>query len=216
MAFDISAVFKNSFISLFTDPFIFGLAVIYTAISILFGFSVSAIGLKAVTVSNPSFPLSDLVYLLLYSVLFFLAITFITGVTFLRISGKKKDINSVLNTAVKRYPALLGTTILTGLMVAAGLIAFVIPGVYLAFKLIIAPVSSVIEKKGPVDAIRRSWSLTTGNWWYLFALFLLLGIIVSVIGLLPYISYFFAFVIVIAYPFVFMAVIPHAKRKSRS
>jgi hypothetical protein len=63
----------------------------------------------------------------------------------------------------------------------------------------------VVEDKSPVDAIKRSWNITFGNWWYMFALFVLFFIVLLIISLLPYVSYFFSFVLVISYPLVFIA-----------
>ncbi len=112
---------------------------------------------------------------------------------------------------MKRYPALLATTFLTSIIIALGFIAFIIPGIYLLFKLILSPVSSVVEDKSPIDAIKRSWNITFGNWWHLLALFVLFFIVLYIIGLLPYISYFFYFVFIISYPLVFMALTGKSK-----
>lgn len=117
--------------------------------------------------------------------------------------------------AVYRFPVFLATDIITGVIVTLGFIAFIIPGIYLLFKFILAPVSSAVEKKSPLDALRRSWQLTRGNWWVLFAVFLILGIIVSILSLLPYISYFFEFIIIIAYPLSLMQLAPNKKLKKK-
>ena len=43
---------------------------------------------------------------------------------------------------------------------------------YLAFRLIFGEPAIVIDDLGVVDAIRRSWTLTRGNWWRALALML--------------------------------------------
>ncbi|MCL4376309.1 hypothetical protein M1558_02365 [Candidatus Parvarchaeota archaeon] len=212
MVFDAIAVFKKSFILLFTDPLLFALAVIYAVIYIVFA-AYSSYSIKIPNISSANINLLTLYYLLIYAVLIFLASTFISGIVFVRIAGKKKNFHSIITKAVKRYPALLATTFLTSIIIALGLIAFVIPGIYLAFKLILSPVSAVVEDKSPVDAMKRSWNITFGNWWYLLALFVLFFIVLSIIGLLPYLSYFFSFVLIISYPLVFIALA--GMRKSR-
>lgn len=202
MAFDAISVFKKSFILLFTDPLLFSLAVIYAIIYILFGAYTSSLNVTNLTVSGIS--AVGISYILIYAVLIFLAGTFISGMVFVRVSGKKKNVKEVIVKALKRYPAMLATTFLTSVIIALGFIAFVIPGIYLSLKLILSPVSSVIEDKSPVDAIKRSWNMTFGNWWYLFAMVLLFIVVIFISGLVPYVSYFFSFLLVISYPLVFM------------
>ncbi|MGC8533154.1 MAG: YciC family protein [Candidatus Parvarchaeum sp.] len=209
MAFDVLSVFKKSFVLLFTDPLLFAFALVYAAIYI--AFSVSLYSIKITNVSSVSITPINIVYLSIYAVLIFLAITFISGMAFVRIAGKKKSISKIINKTMKRYPALLATTFLTSIIIALGFIAFIIPGIYLMFKLILSPVSSVVEDKSPTDAIKRSWNITFGNWWYLFALFVIFFIVLSIIGLLPYISSFFYFVSIISYPLVFMALTGKSK-----
>ena len=211
MAFDAVSVFKKSFILLFTDPLLFGLAVVYAIIYIAFGVY-SSYSLNITNIGVAKINLTSIYYLLIYFVLIFLASTFISGMVFVRIGGKKKTLDKIINKTLKRYPALLATTFLTSIIIALGFIAFIIPGIYLTFKLILSPVSSVVEDKSPIDAMKRSWHMTFGNWWYLFALSVLFFIVLFITGLLPYISYFFSFVLIISYPLVFMAIA--RKRKS--
>ncbi len=215
MAFDIIAVFKKSFIMLFTDPLIFVFAAIYAAIYVAFA-AYSFYSIKITNINSVNINLTTLYYILIYLVLIFLASTFISGMVFVRVAGKKKTFHNILNKTVKRYPALLATTFLTSVIISLGLVALVIPGIYLAFKLILSPVSSVVEDKSPVDAMKRSWSITQGNWWYIFGLFVLFFIVISIIGLLPYISYFFSFALIISYPLVFIALagVHNSKRKT--
>jgi endonuclease V-like protein UPF0215 family len=211
MAFDIIQIFKKSFVLLFVDPLLFGLALIYAIISIAFSiYSSYNIHLTALDIT--SINVSNMYFILVYAVVIFLVSTFMSGMVFIRIVNKKQPINKIINKAVKRFSALIATTFLTGIIILAGLIAFIIPGIYLIFKLILAPVSSVVEEKSPIEALKRSWSITFGNWWYLFALFVLLGIVVSILENLPYISYFFSFVLIISYPLVFIALTKKPKR----
>jgi hypothetical protein len=213
MAFDFAYVIKQSFVILFSDYFIFALAVIYTVASVLFALSISSpissfITSKGTVISNVSF-------LVIYMILFMLFSVFLQDITFIRVFNKNKNIKYTLKMAVYRFPVFLATDIITGVIVTLGFIAFIIPGIYLLFKFILAPVSSAVEKKSPLDALRRSWQLTRGNWWVLFAVFLILGIIVSILSLLPYISYFFEFIIIIAYPLSLMQLAPNKKLKKK-
>jgi hypothetical protein len=218
MSFDLIDTLKNSFVLLFTDPLIFGLAVLSAVISILFDtYYTNSLNIanSAVYASNyitinaiKLMPQNNfsLYFLLISFILVFLAGVFISDLVFIRIGEKKQNLGKILKRAVKRYPALLATTVLSSLIILAGFIAFIIPGIFLLFKLILSPVSSVVENKSPVDSIKRSWEITVGNWWYLFAFFLIISIIITILDLLPYISSFFSFVLIISYPLIFMAI----------
>jgi hypothetical protein len=75
---------------------------------------------------------------------------------------------------------------------AIGLIAVAVLGVFLAVRLILASAVASAETVMPQQILVRSWQLTTGNWWRLFAFLLLacigalvlLAAVASVVGLL--------------------------------
>lgn len=100
---------------------------------------------------------------------------------------------------------------LAALMMAAGLLAFLLPGglavilvssmkgtaailliplvpafialsVWIYIKLMVAPAAVVIEELGAFDGLRRSWALTRANWWRIFGITLVVGIMVGIIG----------------------------------
>jgi hypothetical protein len=54
--------------------------------------------------------------------------------------------------------------------------------IWIYVKLLVAPAAVVIEEIGPLAAMRRSWALTTGNWWRALGLTLVVGIMVGVIS----------------------------------
>jgi len=59
---------------------------------------------------------------------------------------------------------------------AVGLIIVSLFGIFLAVRLILASTVASAENAGPIPILRRSWELTAGNWWRLFAFLLLVGI----------------------------------------
>lgn len=59
---------------------------------------------------------------------------------------------------------------------------FLVVGVWLGTKLIVAPSAIIVENVGVRAAIRRSWQLTGGNWWRTFGITLLAAVIAGVIG----------------------------------
>jgi membrane-anchored glycerophosphoryl diester phosphodiesterase (GDPDase) len=68
--------------------------------------------------------------------------------------------------------------IIVGILGVLGLIVVL---VWLGIKLSITLPASVLERLGPVASMRRSWRLTTGRFWMIFAVLLVATIITSVI-----------------------------------
>ena len=124
--------------------------------------------------------------------------------------GRKVGIGEAFRVALPRVPAVLGTTLLTGLIVAgpwvivAGLVvalsaAHSAPGAIAAgvfggiaaiclsawfwVMVSLATPSVVLERQGPARAIGRSWRLASGKFWRLLGIFLLAGLIVAGVSL---------------------------------
>jgi lysylphosphatidylglycerol synthetase-like protein (DUF2156 family) len=62
------------------------------------------------------------------------------------------------------FAALLVVIVLSALAIAAGAV-LIIPGIYLAVRLLVSVPATVIEGRRGVDALRRSWELVELNWW---------------------------------------------------
>lgn len=98
--------------------------------------------------------------------------------------------------ALMMAAGLLSFLVLAGMAVAlvagmegtgALLLIPVVPAFFALFawayiKLMVAPAAVVIEELGALAGLRRSWSLTRGNWWRIFGITLVVGIMVGVIG----------------------------------
>ncbi|WP_251045213.1 hypothetical protein [Arthrobacter sp. ISL-5] len=61
-------------------------------------------------------------------------------------------------------------------------LAFLAAFMWVAVKLTVAPAAIVIEELGALDGIRRSWSITRGNWWRIFGIILVVSLLVGVIA----------------------------------
>lgn len=70
-----------------------------------------------------------------------------------------------------RFPMLVGATIITGLIIALGMIALVVPGIILGVMFILVPQVILLEHEGPVSSLGRSSKLTSGNKWTIFFFF---------------------------------------------
>ena len=56
--------------------------------------------------------------------------------------------------------SLLGVTILSGLAIIGALILLIVPGIYVACRLLVCVPAALIEKRSPREALSRSFELT--------------------------------------------------------
>jgi len=61
-------------------------------------------------------------------------------------------------------------------------IAALVGIIYFAVKVSLAAPAVVLERVGPVAALKRSWSLSSGQWWRIFGISLLVQLMVGVIS----------------------------------
>lgn len=91
------------------------------------------------------------------------------------------------------FGKLLILTFISWVLIFAGTIAFIIPGIYLAVPLSLTTAILVFRREGVRSSISSAFQLVKDNWWMTFATILCIGIIVYLIGLvfqLPMIFYF--------------------------
>ena len=87
------------------------------------------------------------------------------------------------------YAVIVGLVIVSALVAPwlaiivgiLGVLGLIVVLVWLGIKLSITLPASVLERLGPVASMRRSWRLTTGRFWMIFAVLLVATIITSVI-----------------------------------
>jgi Protein of unknown function (DUF975) len=103
--------------------------------------------------------------------------------------SQKADYPDLVEGYSKFWDILLGS-ILYGLLVFAGFILLIIPGIYWAVRYHFFPYLIVDRDMGPVEAIKKSGQMTRGVWWNLFLFWLavfginLVGAILCGVGLL--------------------------------
>ncbi len=69
-------------------------------------------------------------------------------------------LTSAFKQALPYYPRLLATFMLGGLLIVTGLALYILPGLYLMYKLLFAELHVVLENRQPVDAMRASFKQT--------------------------------------------------------
>jgi hypothetical protein len=77
------------------------------------------------------------------------------------------------------------------LLGVVGSIGLIIVTIWIAVRLIVAVPAVVLEQASPVRALRRSWQLVQGNWWRMFGIYLLTGVVVTVIAFIIEIPFTF-------------------------
>jgi uncharacterized membrane protein len=81
--------------------------------------------------------------------------------------------------------------ILVWLIVVAGLILLIVPGIIFACKLVFVPYLIMDKKLSATDAIHKSWEMTRGYGWTIFGMavvsifIILLGVICLIVGVFP-------------------------------
>lgn len=130
-------------------------------------------------------------WLILIGFLLILLITIIINVAsdYLLVKSQKLQIVSVksaLARGIKRFWVALGTSILLALIVLAGLLLLIIPGLYLALRLSYTLAIVANEDLGPIDSLKRSWELTKGNLWDIIGAVATVTVIVSATYIILY------------------------------
>jgi len=108
-------------------------------------------------------------------------------------TGTECSIAESLGLALRRFPALFVAGILYSLLVGIGMFLLVIPGIILAVSLYGTMYLVIIDRLGPIAAIKQSHKLVWGDWWRTatiltvaliigMAVFVLVGIVAGVVA----------------------------------
>jgi hypothetical protein len=91
-------------------------------------------------------------------------------------------IGEAFNLALSRFGPLLGTVILSGVLIFLGALACFIPGIYLSVMWAFAAQVVVLENLSGMDALKRSKALVTGYGWRVFGVVFLIQVVGMIIG----------------------------------
>lgn len=110
------------------------------------------------------------------------------------INNHGKIVSSEVSAGMKTdFGKLLLLTFITWILLFAGFLLFIIPGIYLTVPLSIATAILVFRREGIMESISSSFQLIKDNWWMTFATILCIGLIVYLISFvfqLPALFYF--------------------------
>jgi len=93
------------------------------------------------------------------------------------VAGRQPALGDHAGTAVGRLLSLIGIALVTAVAVGLGTLLLVVPGIYLAVRLSLAPVACVVDGEGAVDSLATSWEDAQGNLLKLFGITLATGLV---------------------------------------
>jgi hypothetical protein len=97
-----------------------------------------------------------------------------------QLRGKKVSPAELVAAGTRNLLPLIGTGIVTGLMIMGGFLLLLVPGIILALRWML--VSPVVVMEPDADPRKRSADLTDGHRWELFGLLVLVSIVSMVLG----------------------------------
>jgi len=103
--------------------------------------------------------------------------------TFVKAARREKLEAGTLFAGFKTYWRTVGAGVLTGLIICAGLVCLIVPGIFLACKLAFVPYLVIDKKQGPLQAIATSWKMTGGHAMAVFGIGLL-AILLTIAGII--------------------------------
>lgn len=88
----------------------------------------------------------------------------------------------LLEDFARNFFGLIGLFIVIGIATMIGFLFLIIPGIYVATKLSLAPSIFIVDEEDFGEALSRSWEITKDNWWFTFGVSFVMSIIVNVIS----------------------------------
>jgi hypothetical protein len=96
--------------------------------------------------------------------------------------GEEPTVGGALRNASARLLPAVAAVVVYSLAVAAGLVALVVPGVWLAVRWYFCAQAAVVDGLGPTAALRRSAEVVERRWWRTFGVLLGFGVVVGALG----------------------------------
>jgi hypothetical protein len=122
------------------------------------------------------------------AVLSIISILLATAVCFKAVAdaylGVEPEWRRSLRFAVRRLGGLFGVALIGGILVALATVALIVPGIWLFVMYSVAVPALLLERIGPVGALRRSFRLVRGRWWPTAGALLVGYLLIGIIGAL--------------------------------
>jgi hypothetical protein len=98
--------------------------------------------------------------------------------------GERPRAGHVFVAGFEAFTPLFTAVVLAAAGIALGLVALILPGIYLAVRWYFVPQAVVVEKVRGPQALSRSGLLVTGFWWRTFGLVVLANVAIAIPGFL--------------------------------
>jgi hypothetical protein len=98
------------------------------------------------------------------------------------IENNKTSLEGAVRFTGRKLLSLLAAAILLAIIIGAGFVALVIPGIILGLMFSLTISAIMIENVGAIDGLSRSRRLVSHRWLKTFAILLIMGIIVGVVS----------------------------------
>ena len=109
-------------------------------------------------------------------------------------SEGKPDAGTVVRKSLGKVPGLVLLIIITAVLVNAGTMLFIIPGIYLGVVFLISVPVFVFEKGNIGDAISRPFTLIKGKWWSTLGLIVVSSIVAGLVSFIFVLPTYFLFI----------------------
>jgi hypothetical protein len=90
--------------------------------------------------------------------------------------GERPVLAEVALQGVRVLPTVAAAEIIATLGIGLGFIALIVPGVFLLVRWAVVAQAAAIDNDNWIEALRRSWQLTSGNFIHVFGLLLITGL----------------------------------------
>jgi len=119
----------------------------------------------------------------LAGILMYLVLTgAITRAVAAEVAGQDPSLEQSYRFGFHRLGSVLLVSVLVGLAIVAGLIVFIIPGIYIGVRLCVSIEALVVEGRRGTEAMGRSWGLVGGHWWHAFGTLLVAALLTGVVN----------------------------------
>jgi hypothetical protein len=106
----------------------------------------------------------------------------ITRAVAAEVAGEDPSVEQSYRFGFHRLGSVLLVSILVGLATIAGLILFIIPGIYIGIRLAVSVEALVVEGRRGTQAMGRSWALVGGHWWHAFGALVVAGLLTGLVN----------------------------------
>lgn len=96
--------------------------------------------------------------------------------------GDPVDVEASYKWGLRRFGSVLLLAVLVGLVVVAGFILLVIPGIIFLVFFAVSEPALIVENRRGTEAMKRSWNLVRGHFWHALVVILVAAIITGLVS----------------------------------